>query len=70
VPPSSRASVLIVDDEASIRASLRMTLEFEGYRVEEAGSGAEALRIVRDRRSTASKRCARCASAATTCRYW
>jgi len=49
MPPSQRASVLIVDDESSIRESLRMTLEFEGYRVEEAGSGIEALRIARDR---------------------
>ncbi len=44
-----RASVLIVDDEASIRESLRMILEFEGYRIEEAGDGLEALQIVRDR---------------------
>ena len=49
MPPSQRASVLIVDDEASIRESLRMTLEFEGYRVEEAGSGIEALQVARDR---------------------
>jgi two-component system nitrogen regulation response regulator NtrX len=49
MPPAQRASVLIVDDEASIRESLRMILEFEGYRVEEAATGVEALRIVRDR---------------------
>jgi two-component system nitrogen regulation response regulator NtrX len=49
MPPAQRASVLIVDDEASIRESLRMILEFEGYRVEEAATGIEALRIVRDR---------------------
>ena len=49
MPPAQRASVLIVDDEASIRESLRMILEFEGYRIEEAGDGLEALRIVRDR---------------------
>jgi two-component system nitrogen regulation response regulator NtrX len=46
---AQRASVLVVDDESSIRESLRMTLEFEGYRVEEAASGIEALQIVRDR---------------------
>jgi two-component system nitrogen regulation response regulator NtrX len=46
---SYRASVLIVDDEASIRESLRMILEFEGYRVEEAGGGAQALAKVADR---------------------
>jgi len=49
MPPPQRASVLIVDDETSIRESLRMVLEFEGYRIEEAGNGLEALRIVRDR---------------------
>jgi two-component system nitrogen regulation response regulator NtrX len=46
---SYRASVLIVDDEASIRESLRMILEFEGYRVDEAGGGAQALAKVADR---------------------
>ncbi len=49
MPPAQRASILVVDDEASIRDSLRMILEFEGYRVETAGSGIEALRIARDR---------------------
>ncbi len=49
MPPAQRASILIVDDEAAIRESLRMVLEFEGYRIEEAGTGVEALRIVRDR---------------------
>jgi two-component system nitrogen regulation response regulator NtrX len=44
-----RASVLIVDDEAAIRDSLRMILEYEGYRVEEAASGPEALTRVADR---------------------
>ena len=38
-----RGVVLVVDDEASIRESLRMILEFEGYRVEEANGGREAL---------------------------
>ncbi|MEM1204920.1 MAG: sigma-54 dependent transcriptional regulator [Acidobacteriota bacterium] len=36
-------SILVVDDESSIRDSLRMVLEFEGYRIDEAGSGSEAL---------------------------
>jgi two-component system nitrogen regulation response regulator NtrX len=49
MPPSQRASILVVDDEASIRDSLRMILEYEGYRVETAGDGIEALRIARDR---------------------
>ena len=49
MPPSQRASILVVDDEASIRDSLRMILEYEGYRVEAAASGIEALKIARDR---------------------
>ena len=40
---SVRATVLVVDDEAAIRESLRMILEYEGYRVEEASGGGEAL---------------------------
>ena len=38
-----RATVLVVDDEASIRESLRMILEYEGYRVAEADGGKTAL---------------------------
>jgi len=55
VPPkeSIRASVLVVDDEAAIRESLRMILEYEGYRVEEAASGAAALARVADSRPDA-----------------
>ncbi|MBF0610971.1 MAG: response regulator, partial [Magnetococcales bacterium] len=36
-------TVLIVDDEESIRTSLRGILEDEAYMVEEASSGEEAL---------------------------
>jgi len=49
VRESVRASVLVVDDEESIRDSLRMILEYEGYRVEEASGGAEALARLADR---------------------
>ncbi|HVR30286.1 MAG TPA: sigma-54 dependent transcriptional regulator [Thermoanaerobaculia bacterium] len=41
--------MLVVDDEAAIRDSLRMILEYEGYRVEEASSGREALTRAGDR---------------------
>jgi two-component system nitrogen regulation response regulator NtrX len=44
---SVRGTVLIVDDEPSIRESLRMILEYESYRVREAASGEEALESVR-----------------------
>lgn len=38
------ALILIVDDEADVRATLRGMLERRGYEVAEAGDGAEALR--------------------------
>ncbi len=38
-----KATILVVDDEAGIRESLRMILEFEGYRVDEASTGSQAL---------------------------
>jgi len=44
-----RATVLVVDDEAAIRDSLRMILEYEGYGVEEAVNGSQALARVADR---------------------
>ena len=44
-----RATVLVVDDESAIRESLRMILEYEGYRVEEASNGSGALARVADR---------------------
>ena len=36
-------SILIVDDEANIRMSVRMCLEGEGYQIREACNGSEAL---------------------------
>jgi two-component system, NtrC family, nitrogen regulation response regulator NtrX len=38
--------ILIVDDERSIRDMLRLTLEYEGYAVDDAENGAAALRII------------------------
>src|SRR5580765_3425523 len=35
--------VLVVDDETAIREAIRMTLEYEGYRVDEARSGQDGL---------------------------
>ena len=40
-------TVLIVDDEPNIRGFLRLALEDEGYRVETATNGQEALDRVR-----------------------
>ncbi len=44
-----RPTVLVVEDDADIRELLRFNLEREGFAVEEAGDGGEALRLV-DRR--------------------
>src|SRR5690349_9002713 len=41
-------TILIVDDEPRIRDFVRMNLELEHYRVEEAGNGIEALEKLRD----------------------
>src|ERR1700712_3436873 len=46
---SFRPSVRVVDDEAAIRDSLHMILEYEGYRVDEAASGSQALAKVGER---------------------
>ena len=47
VPDSAAASnkplVLIVEDEAALMTMLRYNLEKQGFRVEEAGDGEEAL---------------------------
>jgi CheY-like chemotaxis protein len=43
---SSSAVVLIVDDDACIREPLREMLEDEGFRVETAGNGREALDLL------------------------
>jgi two-component system response regulator MprA len=42
--------VLVTDDERSVRSAVRRALTLEGYRVTEAGDGAEALTMIaRDR---------------------
>ncbi len=40
---SNKKSVLVVDDEESIRTSLKRILESAGYRVETANNGRDAL---------------------------
>lgn len=42
----SRARLLVVDDEANLRAGLRDLLSLMGYQVEEAASGYEALELL------------------------
>jgi DNA-binding response OmpR family regulator len=43
------APILVVDDDPAVTSVLRRGLAFEGYRVETAASGAEALRVARNR---------------------
>lgn len=45
--PEESKLFLILDDEASIRQSIAAFMEDEGYLVFEAGSGEEALEIVK-----------------------
>jgi len=40
------SKILIVDDDAHLRETLRDLLEMEGYKVFEAGSGSEAMKMV------------------------
>jgi two-component system, NtrC family, nitrogen regulation response regulator NtrX len=41
----ARARILVIDDEAAIRDSLRMTLEYEGYEFIGAATGQEGLSL-------------------------
>lgn len=45
---TSSRTVLVVDDEADIRTLCKVNLEYEGYRVIEANSGTEALKMISD----------------------
>ena len=42
-PPSTCMNLLVIDDEASLRRTLRTALESMGHRVAEAANGAQAL---------------------------
>ncbi|MDX1511275.1 MAG: response regulator [Nitriliruptorales bacterium] len=44
---TSRGRVLVVDDEPDVLLLCRVNLEFEGYEVEEASNGEEALDKIR-----------------------
>jgi two-component system cell cycle sensor histidine kinase/response regulator CckA len=48
LPQGGSETLLLVEDEATVRASVRRLLEWHGYRVIEAGNGSEALRIYED----------------------
>jgi two-component system nitrogen regulation response regulator NtrX len=44
---TTQGTVLVVDDESAIRESLRMVLEYEGFKVVEAANGDQALQQAR-----------------------
>jgi CheY-like chemotaxis protein len=44
----ARPRVLVVDDTPQIRMLIRLNLELEGFDVDEASDGAEALEVLRD----------------------
>ena len=52
VPPEFRGtvSILVIDDERTLRESCRTVLESEGYALETCGRGDDALELVRRRR--------------------
>jgi DNA-binding response OmpR family regulator len=43
------SSILVVEDDERIRSSMRLALEAEGYEIEEAASGEEALEFFSER---------------------
>lgn len=47
MPRPRRETILLVDDESSIRMLIRSVLEREGYRVIDAATGREAIEILR-----------------------
>jgi CheY-like chemotaxis protein len=46
----ARRRILVVDDEPDVRRVIRRLLDEDGYRVHEAGDGAQALEFVRSAR--------------------
>ena len=48
-----KPTVLVIDDEEAIRSSLRMILEYEGFRFLGAGTGREGIREAESQRPDA-----------------
>ena len=45
-PGAAPARILVVDDEYGVRSAVRQILELEGYEVDDAGTGEEALALL------------------------
>jgi two-component system nitrogen regulation response regulator NtrX len=43
------SSILIIDDEKSIRKTLTEILSYEGYKIDEAADGEEGLKKFKDK---------------------
>ncbi len=50
ITPDSTSTILVVDDDADVRATVGRTLERDGYQVLEAPNGETALRLARQAR--------------------
>ena len=48
-PPNAQATVLVVDDEPTLRETIAYTLRREGFSVETAAEGTRAIAIARER---------------------
>jgi DNA-binding NtrC family response regulator len=46
---ADRYTILLVDDEPDVRAAVRRALQLPGYTILEAGDGAAALELVKER---------------------
>jgi DNA-binding response OmpR family regulator len=49
-PAGQPARLLVVEDEAALAKVLQMRLQLEGFEVDVAGDGAEAMELIRARR--------------------
>ena len=51
LPPAGKETILLVEDEPSLRITIQMTLAQLGYRILEAASGVKALKVWQEHRT-------------------